>query len=128
VDVDPTPRPCKVHPKPRVPAPIHNDQPVAHNMLSKWELCTIEDDSDIAPPPGERGVKVWVKGQGMTQDKGKGKVKHEADPGKDIGTDQSSDRKRKPKKSVLSHLILIPSIQHVFAHLGQNNSLLLLSQ
>jgi hypothetical protein len=106
VDVDPTPKPRKVHPKPRVPAPIHDDQPVAHNTSSKWELRAIEDDSDIAPPPGKRGGKVGVKGQGTTRDKGKGKAKLEADPGKDIGTDQSSDRKRKPKKSVLSHLIL----------------------
>jgi hypothetical protein len=62
----------------------------------------------VTSPPlqGKGGGKVGVKGQGTTQDKGKGKAKLEADPGKDIGTDQSSDRKRKPKKSVLSHLIL----------------------
>ena len=111
VDVDPTPKPRKTYPKARVPSPISepaDDLPPAARKASKWDLPALSDDDEDDIPPkgkGKMGPKMGAKG-----DKGKGKA---TDPGKGIGTDQNHDRKNvptKPKKSVLSHPILIMSL------------------
>jgi len=112
VDVDPTPKPRKTHPKARVPSPISepaDDLPPAARKASKWDLPALSDDdeNDIPPPKG-KGKMARPK-MGAKGDKGKGKA---TDPGKGIGTDQNHDRNvpMKPKKSVLSHPILIMSL------------------
>jgi len=109
VDVDPTPKPRKTYPKARVPSPISepaDDLPPAARKASKWDLSALSDDdeNDIPPPKG-KGKMARPK-MGAKGDKGKGKA---TDPGKGIGTDQNHDRNvpMKPKKSVLSHPILI---------------------
>jgi hypothetical protein len=123
VDVDPTPKPRKTYPKARVPSPMSepaDDLPPAARKASKQDLPALsDDDENDIPPPKKMGSKMGAKG-----DKGKGKA---TDPGKGIGTDQNHDRKNvptKPKKSVLSHSYL----DHVFAHFGRNDPILLFSQ
>jgi len=96
-----------------VPSPISepaDDLPPTAHKASKRDLPALSDnDENNIPLPkgkGKMGPKM-AKG-----DKGKGKGKA-TDPGKEIGTDQNHDRKNvptKPKKSVLSHPILIMSL------------------
>jgi len=118
VDVDPTPKPRKALPKARKVAPItgsDDDRPIAAPKLSNWDLpdLTDNDESDVAPPKGREGAKGGAKGGAKMGGKGKEKATDSRAPRKDSkGSNQNHDRKNvptKPKKSVLSHDILIPT-------------------